>query len=132
MSETETTQEPQATKPADDTFGVSDFAAASKVRYVRVPIGDRFAYLRSLPESDRAKWDSSALDENGEVDRDRMLTRRALLLAMILVDKTGKRLFADDDWEKLSSVDGAITSKLFTAAVKHLGLNDQSEDDAKN
>jgi hypothetical protein len=131
MSESTESTAPAAR--ADDTFGAAEFAAASKVRYVRVPIGDRFAYLRSLPESERAKWDSSALDENGEVDRERMLTRRARLLAMILVDKTGKRLFGDDDWPKLSNVDGAITSKLFTSAVKHLGLNDQSaEDEAKN
>ena len=129
MSET---NQATAPTPLDDTFGVAEFTAATKVRYVRVPIGDRFAYLRSLPETERAKWDSSALDEKGEVDRDRMLSRRARLLAMILVDKTGKRLFADDDWEKISVVDGAITSKLFTAAVKHLGLNDQSEDEAKN
>lgn len=123
----------QTAAPAEAlVFGRDQFTESSTTRYVRVAIGDRVAYLRSLPESERAKWDASSLNEKGEVDRDAVLARRARLLAMILVDNKGKRLFTDDEWPMISQADGKVTSKLFTAAVKHLGLGDDSETEAGN
>ena len=128
---TETAAQPAAQPAAADHFTRDDFGA-KKRRYGKVTFDDgREAYFQSLSASELAKWDAGCLGEDGKVDNDLLDDQQSKLLALVLVDKVGKRLFKDEEFQILADTDSVVITPIFRAVRKHLGL-DRRADAEKN
>ena len=124
-----TTPDTEATEPSDVTR--DDFGQKKK-RYGKVTMEDgRKAIFQSLTASELASWDAGCLDEHGKVNDELLKLQQPKLLALCLTDKTGKRLFSDDEFQLLADTDSLIITPIFHAIRKHVGL-DRRVDAEKN
>lgn len=84
--------------------------------------------IRVMGGDDRDRWDN-ALQEK----RKDLTGLRAVLVAMCLIDESGKRLFSDKDFATVGRFNGIVLDRLYQAAWKlnKLGYKDL-EDSAKN
>ncbi|MGV3483454.1 MAG: hypothetical protein ACO1RT_03440 [Planctomycetaceae bacterium] len=120
-TETETVQTAAVAEVA--SIGRDDFGP-KKRRYGKVATEDgRHAYFQSLTASELAQWDAECLDADGNVDPSKLKHQHPKLLARVLVDKTGKRLFTDDEFQLLADTDSALITTIMQAVRKHVGLD---------
>lgn len=122
---TEPTQTTEAPKPAPPrAFSRADYLAATAVRYGRYTHEDgRVSYFRSLSHTEQAEFDHLFFDPvTGEPDEKRWRTERTpRLLALVLTDDQGQRLFEDDEWPELGRIDDRVMGPVLKAVAKHLG-----------
>lgn len=78
-------------------------------------------YVRVMTVGERDAWEILALrSPSGKVPDD----FRSRYLALTLCDESGGRLFNDDEWPELASLDSGIVSNLFDVAAKHNKLSE--------
>lgn len=104
------------------------FLNAGKVKYGFVDTDHGRAYFRSLSEFERALIDGDLYDDDGRVIDNATAIRRAKLITAAVVDKEGKRLFADNEWESVAKLNSRLTKPIFRSLVKHLGLDAEVEE----
>lgn len=73
--------------------------------------------------------DSQFFGDDGKAIEDRIRERPARILAAVLCDAHGKRLYADAEWERLDALPSEIFEPLWTAVRKHLGLEAKVDDE---
>lgn len=120
-------------KPKKRIFDRAAYLNAARVRIGQTTSADgSVAYFRSMSQSEMAAFDFEFLGEDGELDKDKWSReRQPRMLAKVLCDDDGKRIFADDEWELVAAIDSAVMGRIFRHVAKHLGL-DGDEGDAKN
>lgn len=104
-------------------------------RYKMVPLpGGDLARIQSLTEREKSEYECSVLSSrSGRAIRSRMASATRALIILCLVDGNGNRLLGDEDHDKLSQVDGAVTAAIYTAASEHCGFSaDDIESLVKN
>lgn len=78
-------------------------------------------YVRVMTVGERDAWEIQALQSrSGKVPDD----FRSKYLALTLCDEHGVRLFKDDEWPEIASMDAGIVSNLFDVASKHNKLSE--------
>lgn len=82
--------------------------------------------LQSLTELERSSLDSIWGERYNKTKSIDMVMRRELLV-LCIVDDQGTRLFADNEVALLGSMDSKIISKLYEAARKLTGMDDDGE-----
>jgi hypothetical protein len=123
----------QETPNKPKTFDRAAYLAAGKVRIgsAKLPDGS-VAYFRSLSQSEMAAFDFEFLGTDGEIDRDKWTKeRQPRMLAKVLCDEAGRRIFGDNEWQIVTGIDSAVMGRIFRAVAKHLGLDADDEDDPK-
>jgi hypothetical protein len=96
----------------------------SKRRFLDVTLSDgSVAKLQSITEIERAEYNSEMLTADGSVDKEQFKYGTAKLLARMLVDESGKRMFHDSEWELIAELDSLFTEEIGDAARKHIGFD---------
>jgi hypothetical protein len=73
-------------------------------------------YVRVMTVGERDAWEVAALrSSSGKVPDD----FRSRYLAVTLCDEHGVRLFADDEWRDIATLDSGVVSNLFDVAAKY-------------
>lgn len=112
-----TTGNTKATKK--NSFGTREqLLGCSGKRFTEVVLGDTTFRLQSLTEGEKSRFEKSILSKKGVIRDD----ARRRLLVRTLVDEDGNRILTDADISALAELDGAITAKLFDAAMEHVGF----------
>lgn len=106
------------------------------VKEIEVPELDGSVYIRKWSGKDRAKFLSASIKPQGDsvgVNYDTIFDNMALVVAISLCDKSGKRLFNDNEVEVISELDADVIQKIYEEALKLNTLNATAvEDAAKN
>ena len=99
-------------------------------RYVSVDIQGTQFWLQSLSEAERSYQELVAIDrKSGKVDYTRLPEAKLRMLCLCLVDgEGGDRMFADDEWGKLSALDASVVARLYAAALQ---LNGYEQDEVQ-
>lgn len=95
------------------------FATAGKRRYAEVSVGGATYRLQSLTEGEKSQFETDLVNKAGVTSKD----ARKRLLILTLVDADNQRLLTSADLQQLDTIDGAITSALFNAAMEHVGFD---------
>lgn len=103
-------------------------------RYKLVPLPDGdTARIQTLNEAERSDFEKGTVNSRGRINVDRMASARRRLVAKVLVDEEGRRLFDDDQADLLRQADAAIVGAIYDAAVQFVGIsNDDVEEEVKN
>ncbi len=110
----------------DDILGAEDI----KTMTVPVPEWGGEVLVKTLTGAERDRFEQSIIDS----DRKVVLTdARARLCAMSMVDKDGKRLFANDCIAALGEKSGAVLDRIYEVASQLSGMGKEDlEDMVKN
>jgi hypothetical protein len=96
----------------------------SKRRLIDVTLSDgAVVKLQSLTEIERAEYNAEMLDADGAVDKEQFKYGTVKLLARMIVDENGKRMFHDSEWPIIAELDSLVTEELGDAARNHIGFN---------
>lgn len=94
-------------------------------RYTEVTVDGVKYRIQSLTEGEKSRYENSITNSKGSV---KLQARMQLLIATV-VDDEGNRLFTSDDYSAMAQVDGALTGKLFNAAIEHCGFQEADIDE---
>lgn len=108
----------------DAILGASDL----KRETVAVPEWGGDVIVRAMTGEERDEFESVVF---GEGKRD-MRNLRARLVAMTLIDEKGKRLFSEDDVQKLAGKSSAALTRVFIVAQKLNGLGADEQEKLGN
>ena len=89
--------------------------------------------VKTLPASERDRFEDSITKTKGDSVEVNMKNLRAKLCALCVVDGNGKRIFADSDVVELGGKSGKVLDRIFAAAQELNGLGkDDITDLVKN
>lgn len=78
-------------------------------------------YVRVMSVGERDAWEVLALRSASGRIPDNFRSR---YLCSTLCDESGKRLFADDEWQQIADLDSGIIGNLFDVASRHNKLSE--------
>ena len=124
MAKTNTKKKP--TKKSNTALSrTSIFASsANAIRRVDTPELGGDVYVRSVRASEFNAMRAMSMS-NGQVKEDEIMAR---LVTLTACDAKGKRLFQDDDYQRVNALPIAPVFRIFRAAMK---LNNISDDDVE-
>lgn len=100
-------------------------SSANVVRRVKTPeLNVEAVYVRSVRASEFNSMRAMAMSD-GQVKEDEVMAR---LVALTACDAKGKRIFQDDDWQRVNDMPLSPVLRIFRAAMK---LNNLSDEDIK-
>ena len=100
-------------------------SSANAVRRVDTPeLNVEVVYVRSVRSNEFNAMRAMSMS-NGQIKEDEILAR---LVTLTACDAQGKRLFQDDDWQRVNALPIAPVFRIFRAAMK---LNNISDEDVK-
>jgi len=109
----------------DQILAASDL----KTEIVDVPEWGGQVTVRTMTGAEKDEWEERLLAGSEEGSRKVTLKRiRATLLALTVVDESGKRLFADSDVERIAGKSAAAIDRVYEAASR---LNRLSKQDVE-
>lgn len=96
-----------------------------ETKTLEVPEWGGTVSIRALSAAERIRWEQEVFP-NGVVDSEKFLTA---LVARSLVDESGKRLFADEEFAALGDKNPAVLARLREEAAKlnKIGTDDQKD-----
>lgn len=101
-------------------------------RYAMYELADGSqARIQSISERERAAFDMYPLNEDGKLDSSKLQSARQYLVALCLVDDTGKRIFADNELGLIADLDAKVSLPLYEACAAHVGLKDNGVEAAE-
>lgn len=102
----------------------------TKRRIKELPYHDgEVFYIQSMTEVERAEFNDSLLNKEGEIDQAAAAKAARRLICMCLVEQDGTAVFVPGvDEEKLNNVDAALTMFLREAIDDHCGLRPKTKD----
>ena len=104
-----------------------------KTEVVNVPEWGGAATVRSMTAADRDEYEQSMVASRGPDDKANMRNVRARLVAVTLVDESGKRLFSDADIDIIGAKSARAINRVFKVAARLNALTgDDVEELAKN
>lgn len=80
--------------------------------------------IRSLKERERSQFETDALDDDGDLDRDSLLTAKRRLIILCVVDANLEPLLTDADLDALANKDGAILNALYKVCAEFSGITE--------
>lgn len=108
-----------------------EFDTLTETKYGSMPLpGGRRILFRSLPRSAMYAIDAEFFGDDGKTIDSLMPTRPAKIMAAVLCDGSGNRLFTDDEWSRVDALPSGLFEPLWTAVRKHLGLEKSTEEPA--
>lgn len=110
------------------------FATAVDRRFkvVTLPSG-RQVRIRSLRESEKARFEASVLTRKGEFSINKIREQRARLIIECVVDQEGRPLFSEEHLAELLQQDGAEMARLYDECRTFCGFDEDAiEELAKN
>lgn len=81
--------------------------------------------LKGLTGAERDRFEQDSVQGKGKDTRMNILNIRARLVALCIVDESGKRMFNKHDIEALGKKSAQALDRVFTAAQKLSGLSDE-------
>ena len=90
-------------------------------RFITKEVAGLTFCFQSLTEAEKSRFEKTVLNKSGNVKDD---SRRRLLVATLVDEKSKEPLLTDDDLSELGQLDGALTSQLFDVAMRHVGFAD--------
>ena len=90
-------------------------------RFITKEVAGLIFCFQSLTEAEKSRFEKQVLNSKGGVKDD---SRRRLLVATLVDEKSKEPLLNDDDLSELGQLDGALTSQLFDVAMAHVGFAD--------
>lgn len=116
-------------------FSKDDILNASDEVYEDVLVpewGNKKVRIRTLSGSERDKYESSLarVDKNGNMVPD-LTNQRARLVALTVVDESGKRLFSDTEVLKLGTRNAKALNRIYVASAGLSGLSGEAVAEAE-
>lgn len=113
---------------------ILSLAGLEKRRFMDVdlPVSGLRVRIRSLTEEEYARYQMAVVNTAGKVRTNKLEDAGRRLIALCIVDENGNRLFADNEADKLRSLDNADAQSLYNACLKHNGINRDEEEMLKN
>jgi hypothetical protein len=110
----------------------SEFVAAMKRRITPVTI-DGFGqiYVRSLSGVMRARVADSYRDSDGQSIEDAHKRVQCYIVAHVLVDENGDRIFGDEDIDVISNLDAGVLDQISQAGIAASGMGVKSVEQAE-
>ncbi len=103
----------------DDILGCMDM----RIEKMHIPEWNGDVYIRQMSAADQDKWERESIKQGGAANISNM---RAKLVADVLVNSKGKKLFSEEDIKDLSQKCGAVLNRIIDKANE---LNRISEKD---
>ena len=98
----------------------------NKRRYLDVDLTDgKTCRIRSLMEDEKAGFETSLLNKNGNTVKARLRESRRRMICLCMVDENNDVLFRVDEFEALSKVDGLVLQTIYNACMKHCGFSEE-------
>lgn len=107
-------------KLADRERWLSAAACRRRFQVLKTLIGD--VRIRSLTERERAQFETDIVQDDQDLDRDRLLDAKRRLVVLTVCDADGNPVLSVDDVAALGEVDAAITGQVYDAARKLCGF----------
>ena len=95
--------------------------SCTRRRFVTKEVAGLTFCFQSLTEAEKSRFEKTVLNKSGNVKDD---SRRRLLVATLVDEKSKEPLLTDDDLSELGQLDGALPSQLFAVAMSHVGFAD--------
>ena len=95
--------------------------SCTRRRFVTKEVAGLTFCFQSLTEAEKSRFEKTVLNKSVNVKDD---SRRRLLVATLVDEKSKEPLLTDDDLSELGQLDGALTSQLFDVAMSHVGFAD--------
>ena len=95
--------------------------SCTRRRFVTKEVAGITFCFQSLTEAEKSRFEKQVLNSKGGVKDD---SRRRLLVATLVDEKSKEPLLNDNDLSELGQLDGALTSQLFDVAMAHVGFAD--------
>jgi hypothetical protein len=105
----------------DAILQVSDL----KTEVVMVPEWGGSVMVRGMTGAERDAFEKSVLVRKGKNTEVNMANARAKLVALTVVDETGKRLFNDADVAALGQKSASALDRIFSVAGRLSGITDE-------
>lgn len=105
----------------DFILGVSDL----KVETVEVPEWGGSVLVRGMTGAERDAFEKSVLVRKGKDTQVNLSNARAKLVALSVVDESGKRMFTDSDVIVLGTKSASALSRIFNVASRLSGITEE-------
>lgn len=89
-------------------------------RYVEVDTLMGRVRLRSLTDREKCQIDSVLVDGSGKYRKDQVLTHNARLIAAMVVDEDGNRVFSDSDVPKIQDLESGMVGQVVKECLAHM------------
>jgi hypothetical protein len=99
----------------------------SKIVEVEVPKLDGIFLMRIMSAEERDDHELSMLSADGGVDMKKMKNMRAKLVARLLVNSAGERIFKNGNGEKLGKLDAPIINALYERGMEINGMTESKD-----
>ena len=108
-----------------------EILAAADMTYedVDVPEWGGAVRVKALSGAERDQFESSVIERRGKKTRWNMSNLRARLVALSVVDESGKRLFRFSDVEALGAKSAAALQRVFDVAMRLSGMRQEDVDE---
>ena len=102
-------------------------AGKRRVAKVDVPqIGE--VYMRSLSEAEWSRYQQDSVDlDTGKVTPAGLQTAKPRLIALVLADEAGERLFKNSDLQQIAEMDAKVVNRLYEACEAFCGVTGDGE-----
>ncbi len=118
-----------ATLTKEQIFGADDL----KTAVVKTPEWGGEVIVRSMSAAERDDYEQSMVSARGEDEKANLRNVRARMVAFVVVDEHGKRLFSESDIEALGAKSARVVSRVFRAAARLNAFSEADVDElAKN
>lgn len=92
---------------------------------VSVPEWGGEVIVRGLTALERDRFDIAIINQDGKQIKMNLLNARAKLVALTVVDETGKQIFKDEDVAALSQKSAAAVDRIYSVAQRLSGISDK-------
>ena len=99
---------------------------AGKVSSFRHPDGSGVVHLRVISSKERDHWEQACF---GSGKKGAPVSVRSKLVAFVLVDESGKRLFSDADFQLLDGLEASFIDPIFDEAMRVNGMRKADVDE---
>lgn len=108
-----------------------DILQAVDLKYedVQVPEWGGVVRVRGLTGAERDAFEASVVERQGKQSKLNMANIRARLVALVIVDGDGKRLFSDADVAALGRKSGVALNRVFETAQRLSGITEADMSD---
>ncbi|MFE7797058.1 hypothetical protein [Nocardia sp. NPDC057440] len=90
---------------------------------VEVPEWGGTVRVRAMSGFERDKFETGMIERRGGKQVENFTNLRARLVALVLIDEDGKRLFSDKDVHQLGTKSAAALDRVYTTAQKLNGIS---------
>jgi len=80
-------------------------------------------YMRSLSEAEWSQYQQDSMDlDTGKVSQDGLQTAKARLVALVLSDQDGNRVFKNADLPEINAMDAKVVGAIYDACEEFCGV----------